>query len=277
MTNSNVPRPFLKWVGGKTQLLDELVSSYDKARVTGSYHEPFLGGGALYFELSRTERLDGTAYLSDINGNLIGTYQSIRNSLQDVIKLLKKHARSHSEEYYYKVRAEVPRKKASRAARTIYLNKTCFNGLYRENKKGMFNVPMGRYTNPKILDEDNLRAVSAALRHADIEIRPFSTILDRVSSGDFVYFDPPYQPLSRTSSFTSYDRNGFDEEKQLELAGVFHQLSLAGAKVLLSNSNSPLIRKAYKAFNIRKVYANRMVNSKAEKRGKIPELLISNF
>jgi DNA adenine methylase len=271
------PRPFLKWAGGKGQLLQHLLECVERADTFRRYHEPFVGGGALFFELSRTGRLPKQAFLSDTNGPLIETYLAVRDCVEDVIKLLKEHKARHGEEYFYEVRARVPDTLPERAARIIYLNRTCFNGLYRENSKGEFNVPFGRYVDPPICDEENLRAASIALGKAQIEQQPFETVLDRAKPGDFIYFDPPYHPASRTSYFTSYDRNGFGEDDQRRLAFVFNELADRGVKVLLSNSMTPLVRSLYEGFTIDEVYANRAVNSRGDRRGKISEALVRNF
>ena len=161
--NGPTPRPILKWAGGKRQLLGELLGCVTAANPYGRYHEPFLGGGALFFELARTGKLDQPAALSDVNQNLVEVYQAVRDQTETVIELLKQHTQAHEKDHYYSVRADVPDELAARAARFIYLNKTCFNGLYRENQKGQFNVPMGRYKNPRICDADNLRAAAKAL------------------------------------------------------------------------------------------------------------------
>jgi DNA adenine methylase len=249
-----MPRPFLKWVGGKRQLLPELLSCVKKAGEFGRYHEPFVGGGALFFELSRLEKIKRQAYLSDNNRNLIDTY-------------------------YYEVRAHVPDSLLERAARIIYLNKTCFNGLFRENSKGLFNVPLGKYKNPLICDEVNLRAVATALKKTKIEARPFESVLNRAKPGDLVYFDPPYHPVSKTSSFTAYAKGGFGEDAQQELANVFRELDRAGVHVLLSNSMTDFVKELYHEYRtgIVEVFARRMVNSRADRRGKVAEVLVRNF
>ena len=198
----------------------------------------------MFFELASLGRL-GSAYLSDVNPALMDVYLAVRDCVDDVIRLLKQHR--HSETYYYKVRARNPEKMglAARAARIIYLNKTCYNGLFRENKSGQFNVPFGRYKNPTICDEPNLRAVSQILQRTDIASRPFSAVLDIARPGDFVYFDPPYHPASSTASFTSYARNGFNERDQILLRDVFAELGQKGVRVMLSNSDTPFVREAY--------------------------------
>jgi len=278
-----LPRPFLKWVGGKRQLLPELLARVERAGDFGRYHEPFVGGGALFFELYRLGKLKRQAWLSDYNQRLIETYEGVRDHVDEVIALLEGHQKRHSEEHFYKVRAlgEGPEKTgktlAKRAARIIYLNKTCYNGLYRENSKGEFNSPFGRYKNPKICDQENLRAVSKALKKAKIETRHFETVVERAKPGDLVYFDPPYHPVSKTASFTSYDRGGFGEDSQRLLARVYGLLNEKGVKVLLSNSMTKLVRDLYGAYSIGEVSATRSVNSRADRRGKVSEALVRNF
>jgi len=273
-----VPRPFLKWAGGKGGLLLELTARVEAAGEFRQYHEPFVGGGALFFELYRRNSLgDEPALLSDSNQNLIDAYQGIKKDVQGIIDLLLKHKALHSKDYYYQIRAEAPSDVLWRAARIIYLNRTCYNGLYRENRQGQFNVPFGRYSNPRICDEANLRAVAKALRKTRIETRPFETVLDRAKPHDLVYFDPPYHPISKTASFTSYEKNGFDENAQRRLASVFKELNQRGVKVLLSNSMTPLVQDLYREFRLEKVWAGRSVNSRPDRRGKICEALVSNF
>ncbi|MGQ9556180.1 MAG: DNA adenine methylase [Anaerolineae bacterium] len=267
-------RPFLKWAGGKTQLLGELI-----ARVPAefrTYHEPFVGGGALFFELLRRGRIVD-AYLSDINMDLIDVYTALRDQVEQVISALKSHR--YDRYYFYKVRAMIPESLPlpERAARTIYLNRTCFNGLYRENRAGQFNVPFGRYTNPTICDEANLRAVSHALQGVNISCHGFETVLDTAKPGDFVYFDPPYHPVSTTSSFTAYDRSGFGLEEQYRLRDVYEELTSRGVKAMLSNSDTSLVRQLYREHRIARVLAKRAINSKASARGRIGELIICNY
>lgn len=275
---NGIPRPFLKWVGGKTQLLPELVARVEAAGSFGRYHEPFVGGGALFFELYRTGKLPrAKAYLTDNNAGLIEAYRGLQNDVEAVIAALNRHKAQHDEEYFYKLRAKLPREPHARAARIIYLNKTCYNGLYRENQKGEFNVPFGRYENPTICDEDNLRSVANALQRAKIELRHFEKVLDHAEPGDLVYFDPPYHPVSKTSSFTSYDKSGFGEDSQRLLAKVFAELTEKGVKVLLSNSMTDLVRELYDGYELEAVLARRFVNSKGDKRGHVSEALIRNF
>lgn len=267
------PKPFVKWAGGKRQLL-----KFIKERVPDSYHryiEPFVGGGALLFELLPKE-----AIISDINEELINAYLVIKNNLHELIDSLKKH--ENTKEYYYYIRSLNPNElnHVERASRFIYLNKTCYNGLYRENSKGEFNVPFGNYQNPKILDEQNLKAVSYYLNSADITIlcSDYKEICSMAKSGDFVYLDPPYYPLSRSSSFTKYTRYDFTEREHVELAHVFRDLDRKGCKVLLSNSNTEFIKKLYKGYTIEEVDALRAINCKAygRKKGKF-EIVVKNY
>jgi DNA adenine methylase len=271
------PRPFLKWVGGKRQLIPELLQAVEATSPFRHYHEPFLGGGALFFALARTDRLNASSYLSDANRNLIDTYLAVRDEVQRVIELLEEYKHHHSEAFFYQIRATAPRALAKRAARIIYLNKTCYNGLYRENSKGQFNAPFGRYKNPKICDADNLRAVSQTLQEADIAVRDFSSVLDVTQPDDLVYFDPPYNPVSKTANFTAYFRRGFETDAQQRLAEVCAILAARGVKVVISNSMTDLTRSLYKDFHIYEVMANRNVNSRADRRGKVSEALITNF
>jgi DNA adenine methylase len=272
------PRPFLKWVGGKGQLLPQLLAKVDDAAPFERYHEPFVGGGALFFELYREGRLGRKhSYLSDSNKNLVIAYAGVHDDVEGVIDRLKMHGAKHDHDYYYDVRANVPTDTIDQAARLIYLNKTCFNGLYRENSKGLFNVPLGRYKNPMICDEPNLRAVSEALKRTRIKHQPFDAVFDLAEPGDLVYFDPPYVPLSNTANFTSYAKGGFGEDEQRRLAEVYAALAADGVHVMLSNSMTPLVRKLYKKFAVEKVLAKRMVNSRADKRGKVAEALVCTF
>jgi DNA adenine methylase len=272
-------RPFLKWAGGKGQLLPELLARVNSAGAFKRYHEPFLGGGALFFALVRENRLGrARAYLSENNPRLVDTYLGLRDHPDKVIALLQRHREKNCEAYYYAVRAESPAGIAEQAARIIYLNKTCYNGLFRENSRGGFNVPFGRYKNPAICDEANLRACAAALKKAHVEARGFETVLQYAKPGDFVYFDPPYHPVSKTASFTSYHKGGFGEEEQRQLARVFDELTKKKVKVLLSNSDTPFVIELYRPIGaIEYVKANRAVNSRADRRGKVSEVLVSNF
>ena len=275
----NVPRPFLKWVGGKGQLLGPLLQHVERSGAFGRYHEPFAGGAALFFELFRTERLGRRhAFLSDTNARLIDAFHAVQQNVERVINLLKVHRSLHSKDHYYAVRGNVPDGLIERGARIIYLNRTCYNGLFRENSKGIFNVPFGRYDNPLICDEVNLRAASLALAHAKVEVRPFDSILDRAEPGDLVYFDPPYHPVSRTASFTAYEKGGFGREQQQKLAEVARALSKNKVKVILSNSMTEFVIDLYERdFTIDEVHATRQVNSRADRRGAVSEALIRNF
>ncbi len=270
------PRPFLKWAGGKSQLIQQYKPYFPETFKT--YYEPFLGGGAIFFHL-----LPEQAILTDINRELINSYACVRDRVETLIDLLKKHQYNHAlspKDYYYKMRARgrvgTP---IERAARLIYLNKTCFNGLYRENSEGEFNVPMGSYKSPTICNPDLLRSVSAALKKAKkIDVSSFDSVLDSAtSSDDFVYFDPPYHPLSSTSNFTAYSRYNFNESDQIKLRDTFAELASRGVKVMLSNSDCSFIRDLYKDFNIYEISATRSINSDGKKRGKIPELLVISY
>ena len=273
-----MPYPILKWAGGKGRLLPELVDRVDRAGDFGRYHEPFLGGGALFFELYRSGRLPaGGARISDANPNLMAVYEGVRGEVEGVIRRLRMHSKLHSKEHYYAVRERFPEDLRGQAARIIYLNRTCYNGLYRENKRGKFNTPMGDYKNPVILDADNLREAAKALQQAEIATASFEEILNHAAPGDFVYFDPPYVPVSESAKFTSYAKNGFGEKEQRRLAETMRKLDESGVKVLLSNSMTPLIKELYQDFAVDTVYAPRLVNSKAGGRGNVEEALVRNF
>jgi len=273
-----LPRPFLKWVGGKGQLLPQLMERVEKAGDFKRYHEPFLGGGALFFELYRKGKLGrAKASLSDNNPRLIETYRGVQEETDAVIKHLLKHKQKNDHDYYYDIRAKVPRALSARAARIIYMNKTCYNGLYRENLKGLFNSPYGRYKNPQICDEENLFAGAEALSKAKIDVRHFADVVEEAKAGDLVYFDPPYHPVSKTASFTTYAKGGFDENAQRLLAKVFGELDEKGVKVFLSNSYTDFVLDLYKDFTVEEVQASRAINSNANKRGKVSEALVRNF
>lgn len=272
-----VPRPFLKWVGGKGSLLPELMERVDMAGEFGRYHEPFLGGGALFFGLYRAGRLKRQAWLSDVNPRLMDTWATARGEVEDLILALMHHERLHNEGHYYRTRAQIDIWEIAKASRFIYLNKTCYNGLHRENSRGEFNAPMGTYKNPKICDEPNLRAVSVALRkRAKLFCGHFSEVLDRAKAGDLVYLDPPYMPVSE-NGFTGYHAGGFGSGQHEVLADVFRRLDMKGVKVLLSNSGTPVVRDLYFRFTIEEVQGNRSVSCKGDGRGKVGDLLIRNF
>ena len=276
-TTGAPPRPFLKWAGGKRQLIPALLEAVEAAGPFRRYHEPLLGGGALFFTLARTGRLRAPACLSDVNRNLIDAYLGLRDDTDAVIGHLREHRRRHGETHFYRVRDARPRTLSRRAARVIYLNRTCYNGLYRENSKGRFNTPFGHYVNPKICDAENLRAVAAALAGLDIGARDFGCVLERARRGDLVYFDPPYHPVSKTSHFTAYSQDGFGSDAQRRLAEVAATLAGRGVKVMLSNSMTDFTRDLYRGFHVRRVLASRNINSRADRRGKVSEALITSF
>ena len=272
-------QPFIKWVGGKRGLLKQLLPLFPKK--FKNYHEPFLGGGAVFFELYSLGYLkDKKIYLSDINSELINTYNVVKNSPIDLISNLEIYKEKHSKDFYYETR-ELDREdgflkisELERATRFIYLNKTCFNGLYRVNKKGYFNTPIGSYKNPNIADKDIILSASSALQNAIITNQSFVKVIENSNKDDLVYFDPPYYPLNATSNFTAYDSNCFLEDAQFELFEVFDTLSDNEVKVLHSNSDTDFIKDLYKKHHINLVTANRFINSKSNGRGKINEVLI---
>lgn len=267
--HSGPPRPILKWAGGKRQLLPALMRRVPHRY--GTYFEPFFGGGALFFAL-RPSR----AVLADANARLIRMYRGVRNDVDKVIALLKGYP--HDESFFYSMRkVDIDaHSDAEVAAWFLYLNRCGYNGLYRVNRQNQFNVPFGRYKNPNICNETVLRRSSEALRFADLHIGDFEEAVGAAKTGDFVYFDPPYVPLSATSSFTSYTSNAFDDDQQARLRDVARRLKDRGVSVLLSNSSAPAVRALYKkGFTVRSVAAKRAVNSDASKRGPVAELLIS--
>ncbi|MBZ8182656.1 DNA adenine methylase [Oscillatoria salina] len=271
-SRTQLPRPFLKWAGGKSKLISQYLPYIPKFN---NYFEPFLGGGALFFYLQPKK-----AFLSDINEELINVYCCVRDRPEELLTHLKTHQAQHDRHYYYQIRATSPQTNIARAARFIYLNKTCFNGLYRENSQGKFNVPIGRYKNPKIYQPELLFAASKALQNQQIKHCSFENILTHAqTSNDFVYFDPPYYPLSSTSSFTNYSRHSFAQAEQIKLQQICQQLTQRGVKVMLSNSDCDFIRQLYSnsQFKLIEISAGRAINSKAQRRGKITELLIISY
>jgi len=274
------PKPFVKWVGGKRQLLAQFrrLNLYPPEKFdvkTGRYFEPFVGGGAVFFDLLPEE-----GFLSDLNKELVTTYNIIKNYVEELIESLKKH--QTNKEYFLKIRAQDPNalNELAVASRFIFLNRTCFNGMYRVNSKGGFNVPYGKYNNPLICDEDNLRKVSKALQCVDIKHQDYKQVLKKARKGDFVYFDPPYYPVSKTASFTSYTAESFLEKEQTELRDTLLKLNKRGCFVMLSNSDTPFINKIYSGFRgirISKVEAGRAINSNGSGRGKITEVLVTNY
>lgn len=271
---SPYPRPFLKWAGGKGRLLTQYEPFFPTS--FSRYFEPFLGGGAVFFHLY--DRFP-QAVLADLNWELVNVYQCVQRQVEALIQRLLEHRQHHSQAYYYQVRQQTDLgPNLDRAARLIYLNKTCYNGLYRENSKGHFNVPMGTYKKPAICDPDLLRAASAALQHCQIQQMSFDVMSQlALTHHDFVYFDPPYYPISATSSFTNYSRYGFTSQDQVKLAQVFRQLARRGVKVMLSNSDCDFIRDLYHGFPIHPIKAARAINSNARRRGKITEVLITSY
>jgi DNA adenine methylase len=264
--------PFVKWAGGKRGIIEELIKHLPQT--FSVYYEPFMGGAALFFEIhTRLQQ----AYLTDINLDLAITFSVVRKAPELLIAKLEEHAHRDNSEYYYKIRAQFDLQDPIEiAARFIYLNKTCYNGLYRVNKKGEFNVPRGSSTNPNIIQRENILSCSKALQKAKIEYREFDTI--KPSSGDFVYFDPPYHPADSTS-FTKYTKLDFSEKDQQRLRDFAIQLNRAEVKVMLSNSDTPFIRSLYNStiWHVDTVQAPRMVNCKADGRGAVNELLITNY
>lgn len=266
--------PIVKWVGGKRQLMFKLLENMPKSY--NRYFEPFIGGGALFFELQPEK-----AYISDMNEELINLYSVVKNNVYELIDELKKH--KISKEYFMNIR-NIDRTKEykkwsaiQKASRFIYLNRTCFNGMYRVNSKGEFNVPFGNYKNPRIIDENNLINCSNLLQKTEIKNADFSEILNCVQSGDFVYFDPPYVPLNETSSFTSYTKDGFDIDMQFKLREVCNELDSMGVKFMLSNSDTKFVNEVYENYNIKKVFASRQINANPNGRGKITEVLVKNY
>ncbi|MCB0322732.1 MAG: DNA adenine methylase [Bdellovibrionales bacterium] len=268
------PRPFLKWAGGKRQLVPALRANMPKQY--GRYLEPMIGGGAFFFELQPKN-----AYIADINEELVNLYLVVRDETEALIRDLRKH--EHNADYFYKLR-DADRSgtykrwgPVKRASRLIYLNKTCFNGLYRVNAQGHFNVPFGDYKNPRIVDEDNLRACSLALRDTKIVLGSFEHIRKVAKKGDFVYFDPPYVPLSTSANFTSYSKERFDADMQIKLRDLCIELDRKAVKFMLSNSSAPFVLELYKDFHVQLLDASRAINSKAEGRGKVKEVLVRNY
>ncbi len=275
------PKPFVKWAGGKRQLIPILNSNLPKTM--GTYYEPFLGGGALLFHIVK-EREGQKCKVSDLNSDLVLSYTTIRDQTDSLIESLKNHARNYqksSKSYYYTIRENNPKDAVEKTSRLIFLNRTCFNGLYRVNSKGKFNVPLGKYTNPNIVNEENIRSVSKALqsRKISIKCRDFEAVLDDVKKNDLVYFDPPYQPVSSTANFTSYTNKSFTNEDLKRLAKLCLELDSKDCKVMLSNSNSDEIKNMFKEkqWRIEKIEANRSINSNSKRRTGHSELLIKNY
>ncbi len=271
------PKPFVKWVGGKRRLLDQLLEE-----IPGSftrYHEPFVGGGALFFSLAGRVQLPGRwAVLSDANLRLVRTFRAVRDHVDVLIGKLEEYAKGHTEEQFYEVRAlEVDSlDDVDVAAWFIYLNKTAFNGLYRVNRRNRFNVPVGRYAKPNICDVSALRTASAVLQGAEVHHEDFAAAGERAEAGDLVYFDPPYVPASTTASFTTYTRDGFSMEDQTRLRDVAAELKMRDVQVMLSNSDTPEVRDLYRhGFDHKTVLCGRAINCKGGRRGRVGELVIT--
>lgn len=277
----NRAQPFIKWVGGKRGLLSQIIPLVPKE--FNNYFEPFVGGGALFFELYSLGLLENkNIYLFDINSELVNAYNVVKSNPTELIKALEVFKSNHSQEFYYEVRSWdreedfIKKSDLLRAARFVYLNKTCFNGLYRVNKKNQNNVPMGNYKNPNICDPLVIMNASKALKNVNILNSSYCNVLEHATSSDFIYFDPPYYPLNLTSNFTSYSEFDFLDKEQKELFEVFTELHKKDAYVLHSNSDTLFIENLYKEYDVKKIQANRFINSNSDARGKINEIIVRN-
>ena len=302
-----IAKPFLKWVGGKSQLLETFQKLYPSQLKKGEiqhFSEPFLGGGAVFFDLAQKFDLK-SAKLFDINQELILTYKVVQKDVDLMMEFLQRYSTEYlkldndrQKEFYYEFRTNYNHQRFNidfkrynenwipRAAQLIFLNKTCFNGLYRVNQKGEFNTPSGVYKNhvPKILDVENLKLASKVLSIADIESSNFSSIEEKIKDSSFIYFDPPYRPISKTANFTNYSKKNFDDALQFELADIFKKMDEKGNLVMLSNSDPKNENKEdsffddlYEGYNIKRVKATRVINSKVSKRGRINEIVVRNY
>ncbi|MFQ6013898.1 MAG: DNA adenine methylase [Anaerolineae bacterium] len=274
--------PVVKWAGGKGQLLEQFGPLFPSH--FNKYIEPFVGGGAVFFYLRNEGLIADGVILNDLTQELMTCYEIIRDRVDELIEELRHHEVHKTEKsYFYEIRGWDrktdfnERSPVERAARTIFLNRTCYNGLYRVNSRGQFNVPFGSYKNPTICDEDNLRAVSQALQGVELRSEDFERCVEWAGPGDFLYLDPPYHPLSETASFTSYTRDDFDKDDQRRLAEVFRQLDRKGCIVMLSNSCTSFIRQLYVDYRQEVVSATRAISCKGDGRGSIPELVILNY
>ena len=298
MSTDKCVKPFLKWAGGKGQLIREIEKYYPFGTTVTKYAEPFVGGGAVLFDILNKHKVN-EIYISDTNAELINAYKIVRDNIEELIELLQTYQSEYipletedRKEYYMSKRESFNELKVNgnektnieKAALMIFLNKTCFNGLYRVNKKGLFNVPMGSYKNPMICDEDNLRRVSCKLQNVTIVCGDYRKSRDFIDENTFVYFDPPYRPITDTASFTAYTENVFNDEEQIELAKFVDEMHKKGAKIVVSNSDpknsnteDDFFDNIYKAHKIKRVEATRMINCNSEARGRIRELLISNY
>ena len=274
-------RPFLKWAGGKAQLMADYGPLFPTLAPLATYHEPFIGGGAVFLHLRNAGSVTGRAVLSDLNEHLITTWTAVRDQPLLLAERLRALEANHSREEYYVQRDRYNTEKLSpldRATALIYLNKAGFNGLYRVNSKGGFNVPVGKYANgPLMPTAEHLVVCSKALVGVDLLHSPFAAVLDRAKSGDFIYFDPPYVPVSQTAAFTDYHWEGFGKAEQELLRDVFVHLDHRGCKVMLSNSGNLDLLKLYAGYDITTVLARRNINSKADSRGPVTEVVIRNF
>ncbi len=298
-------KPFLKWVGGKRQLLEQFETLYPielKLKSIKNYYEPFVGGGAVFFDVAQNYEIEN-AFLYDINDELILTYKVIQKDVYKLIEFLHRYEKQYKKlneekrkEFYYELRDNFNLQRFNidynkysenwipRVAQIIFLNKTCFNGLFRFNSKGGFNSPMGRYKNPKILDEPNLLNVSKLLEIATIKKADFQEVKNDIKNNSFIYFDPPYRPISKTSSFTSYSKFNFKDDQQLQLASLFYELDQQGHKLMLSNSDpkntnpdDDFFETIYSNFNITRVDAKRSINANGNKRNSIKEIVVTNY
>lgn len=279
-------KPFLKWVGGKGRLIPDLEKLLPEK--FNRYYEPFVGGGAFFFHICQTKKLSFVS-INDINSKLIIAYKQIKQKPEELITILKKIetefkklSLDKQKEYFYGKREEYNKENLDElkiTAYLIFLNKTCFNGMYRENSKGEYNIPFGDQKNPTICDEENILAVSKCLKNAEILNKSFDDVIKTCKKKDFIYFDPPYHPVNTTSSFTSYHKNSFGESEQKKLRDTFINLHEKGCFVMLSNSHTSFIEKLYKHknININYLFASRSINSKGNKRGKIKEVVITNY
>lgn len=276
--NNKLVAPFLKWVGGKRQLMPSIVEHLPENIKNLNYSEPFIGGGAVLFHLQPKN-----AIINDFNEELVNVYNVIKNNLSELIADLKKH--DNNADYFYEIRGLDRTEQfndltpVQRASRIIFLNKTCFNGLYRVNNAGEFNAPFGRYKNPNIVNEPTLKAVNKYLNGNNIIIRSgdYATVLEELDNRSFVYLDPPYHPISESSNFTGYVQGGWNIFDQARLRDACNELNERGIKFLLSNSSSPQIKDLYENYNITTVKANRAINSNGADRGEVDEVLIRNY
>jgi len=303
--NDSKAKPFLKWAGGKGQLLDKFNDFYPeelKSNQIHHYYEPFVGGGAVFFYIAQQFNIK-SAYLFDINEELILSYKVVQRDVSKLIETLEKLSKGYLKltlekrsEFYYKIREKFNKERHTfdynkystawikRTAQIIFLNRTCFNGLFRFNSSGEFNVPVGRYKNPRILNEQNLQLVSELLSNAEIKKADFREIIKSIQPFSFVYFDPPYRPLNRTSGFTAYSKEKFTDEEQKQLAGLFKELDKKNIKLMLSNSDPKnsnpddnFFDELYKDFEIFRIPAKRMINSDASKRHAVQEIIVTNY